>query len=218
MGWERAERTMESIEETVREMDEKYDANFGEWVRNEENLKVVATNFKKYIEEYSEETVVEVIKWVVKNWKLKSICTLLKELVLSDLFHELDALNADMGFKTDLRQKALLKQRKAEVLGRIQRKIRIVNGLIENWGCAHISEFIVSALPDLKKEEKKAFLLHLLKEFDHQKLTEVFVKIDSAIDWALKISIIKSNRSAARCAGAIDEESSTGSPLLKANI
>jgi hypothetical protein len=211
MGKEK-ERTMESIESTIREMDEKYDANFGEWVRNEENLKIVSLNFKKYLDEYDEAVIVEVVKWVVRRWKLKSICALLKDLLVSDLFHEVNDLGreAEKGL-----QKELLEKR-AEAMRRVERKMRIVKAVVGNWTSAHIAEFIALSIPGMTKEEKKVFLLALLREFSHQKLTELFVKIDSAIDWAMKISIIKSSKSSGPCRSPLEGENEDGSPLLNA--
>ena len=79
-------KTLESIEESIRLMDSIYDANFGEWIRNEQNCKVVGQNIKKYIGKYDDSDFIMVIKWIVKEWTLKGIMQFTKKFITDDLF------------------------------------------------------------------------------------------------------------------------------------
>ncbi|KAM0685986.1 hypothetical protein COBT_002797 [Conglomerata obtusa] len=71
---------IEEIEETVNFMDETYDANFGEWLRNEDNSRIVAHNLKKYVNKYTSHRFVTVLKFIVKDWTLRSIIILMKKI------------------------------------------------------------------------------------------------------------------------------------------
>ncbi|KAM0674549.1 hypothetical protein GVAV_002167 [Gurleya vavrai] len=68
------------IENTVNFMDTTYDANFGEWIRNEENARIVAHNLKKYVCKYPNEEFITVLKYIVRDWTLRSIIILIKKI------------------------------------------------------------------------------------------------------------------------------------------
>ncbi|KAI5179776.1 hypothetical protein NEOKW01_0239 [Nematocida sp. AWRm80] len=165
-------RTIEDIDATVKEMDCQYDANFGEWVRSEENLEIIVANFKKYLHQYTEQTFSEVLKWIVTGWKTSTRIVLLKKLLSKQLFRD----NTPSQLESS------------------RRIIRIIKSVIENWSPAQVSELIIEFLADMKKEEKRVFLLWLLEDFTHHKLTEIFIRIDNIVDWSLKISIIKNSK------------------------
>ncbi|KAI5186039.1 hypothetical protein NEHOM01_1242 [Nematocida homosporus] len=165
-------RSIQDIDSTIREMDQQYDANFGEWVRSEENLDILAANFKKYITEYTDDTFAAVLTWVTGQWKPLSKILLLKKLFAAGIFLCREKENSDTPRK----------------------KIQILKKVVEHWTPADVSDLIIEFLIDMQKEEKKLFLLWLLEDFDHRKLTEIFIRIDSIVDWSLKISIIKKSR------------------------
>lgn len=71
---------MSDIENSIKYMDETYDANFGDWIRNEENVRIVAHNLKKYVNLYSADKFIIVLKYVVKDWTLRSIIVLIKKI------------------------------------------------------------------------------------------------------------------------------------------
>lgn len=79
---------MEEIEHSINSMDSIYDANFGEWIRNENNCKIVGANIKKYMRVYKEADFLVVIKWIVKDWTLKNIITFTKKLITEELYTE----------------------------------------------------------------------------------------------------------------------------------
>lgn len=206
---------MEDIDNTVREMDDQYDANFGEWVRNEDNLKVVALNLKRYIKEYSEELIVEVIGWIVRHWRIRSTSHLLKELLIFDLFQEINK------FKEEVKERALhhalladRDEEKKRILSFFDMKIRIIRRVMEGWNSLFISEFISSSLLEFSKEEGKIFLLRFMREFKHKEIAEILMKTDTGVDWELKVRILKNSKSG-RAIGRV-EESPSESPLLPA--
>jgi len=165
-------RTAADIGATIQEMDQQYDANFGEWIRTEDNIDILAINLKRYIEEYNEETFAEVLKWITECWSLVSRIALLKKLFSSLIFRE-DTLQ-----QTEKSKKY----------------VKILKIATAVWSAAHLSELILEFLVDLRKEEKKTFLLWLLEDCSQKKLTEIFIRVDNIIDWSLKIAIIKNGK------------------------
>lgn len=169
-------RTVEDINTTIKEMDSEYDANFGEWVRSEENVEVLALNLKKYLNDYTESTYIEVLKWVTEEWQVISKIFLLKKILLPTIF----------------------KNNSCEEIKESKKSIRMIKKFTAEWSPLNTSELIVEFIEGMQKEEKRLFLLWILEDIDHQKLTEIFIRIDSLVDWALKISIIKNSRSLQR--------------------
>ena len=76
---------LKKIEQSINLMDETFDANFGDWIRNEDNCKIVGSNLKRYIEKYKISDFITVVKWIVKDWTLKSIILFSKKLIVDDL-------------------------------------------------------------------------------------------------------------------------------------
>ncbi|OAG29032.1 hypothetical protein NEDG_01171 [Nematocida displodere] len=166
-------RTVEDIDATIREMDNQYDANFGEWVRSEDNLDILATNLRGYLEEYTPETFAEVLKWITIKWKSSSRIFLLKLLFKEEVFKENHAASPKPTPRTNI----------------------ILKRVIDTWTNAQISDFLIEFLNGMGREEKRVFLFVIVENFTHQQLTEIFIRIDSIVDWSLKISIIKKGMS-----------------------
>ncbi|KAI5171166.1 hypothetical protein NEFER03_0568 [Nematocida sp. LUAm3] len=169
------ERTVADIEETIKEMDKQYDANFGEWVRNEDNLDLLSTNFKKYLYDYTEETFSEVLRWVTNSWTNTSKSILFKSLFIKDLFSD----NPSNPERTDLQSK----------------KIRMVKNMTEKWHSMDIAEFMLMCMSDLTGDtERQIYVLWMFEGVPSHKLTDIFVRIDKVLDWPMKVSIIKKNK------------------------
>ncbi|KAH9385902.1 uncharacterized protein NEMAJ01_0798 [Nematocida major] len=166
------QRTVRDVDRTIKGMDKEYDANFGEWVRSEENVDVIAMNLRKYLAEYAEATFSEVLKWITEEWAVSSKILLLHKIFGKQLFRDNSALEMKSS----------------------RRNVRIMKGIIDEWGPGNISELIIEFLTGMQKEEKKLFLLWALEDFEHEKLTEIFIRIDTIVDWSLKISIIKKSK------------------------
>lgn len=163
-------RTVEDIGSIIRDMDRKYDANFGTWVRGEENIDTIVFNLKKYIDKYSEQIFSEALKWITEKWRIESRIAFMKKLLSEQLFRD----NSET-------QKEVSK-----------RNIRILRNVLKAWKAAEVTELITSFLTGMEKEERKLFLLWVLEEFNHEQITEIFIRIDHLVDWSTKISILKS--------------------------
>lgn len=152
--------TLDQIEFVIKSMDQNYDANFGEWIRNEENCKIIAYHLKRYILEYPIEDFVVVFKWIVKDWTLRSIIILSKLMVVTDLNQEYD------------------------------RKIEILQGLIHTWHPAFIAEFIISTSKILAEPTKKIYIRELLENFEKNKVETILKEIGDKMDNDVKNSVL----------------------------
>lgn len=145
--------TLEKIEATICNMDQTYDANFGEWIRNEENCRIIAYHLKRYILEYPAHDFVVVLKWTVKDWTLRSIIILTKMMIIIDI---------EIHF---------------------EQKMDILQGLIFTWHPAFIAEFLISTSKILNDEKiKKSFMIKLLQEFDKHVIEAIIGEIGDKID------------------------------------
>ncbi|WUR04996.1 uncharacterized protein VNE69_11159 [Vairimorpha necatrix] len=79
--------SLDQIEKSILFMDDTYDANFGEWIRNEDNCRIIAFNMKKYLDKYPVSNMIVVIKWIVKDWTLKSIIIFTKKMLFEDIIN-----------------------------------------------------------------------------------------------------------------------------------
>lgn len=156
---------LKQIEDTIIYMDETYDANFGNWIRNEDNCKIVGCNLKRYVDSYRESEFITVLKWVVKDWTLRSIILLSKKLILEDL--------VGMG------EEAYAK------------RVRILSGLVYTWNPIFIAEFLLAGTAELTVAQKTDFMVHLLGVFDSKKLSEILSQLESKIDVQTKRELVR---------------------------
>ncbi|KAI5148768.1 hypothetical protein ENBRE01_0518 [Enteropsectra breve] len=161
---------LEKIEAHINAMDQKYDANFGEWIQNEDNCKIVGSNLKRYVEEYSISRFIAVTKWIIKDWTLKSIIQFTKKLITEDL-----------GMKTG---------------EEYWRRINILAGFIFTWDSVFITEFLLSLTSDFTTERKAQLLADILTLFEAQKFTEILSCLESKMDTKAKEMLIKKYRNA----------------------
>lgn len=148
--------TLDKIESVITNMDETYDANFGEWIRNEENCKIIAYHLKKYIIQYPSHDFVVVLKWIVKDWTLRSIIVLSKMMMVADIESE------------------------------FEKKIDILQGLVHTWHPAFISEFITSTCRLLDEPTKKIYIKKILENFETTRVQDILQEIGDKIEVCLK--------------------------------
>ena len=157
--------TTTRIESTVNSMDEIYDANFGEWIRNEENCKVVGTNLKKYLGEYKASSFITVVKWIVKDWTLRSIILFSRKLIIDDL----------MSLST----------------GAYIERIKILSGFIFTWNPIFIAEFLQATSMEFPLVRRADYYTDILSCFEEKKLSEILAHIEVKCDEELKSLIIR---------------------------
>lgn len=164
--------TLDQIEKSIMYMDDTYDANFGEWIRNEDNSRIVAYNMKKYVDTYSVSNVIVVIKWIVKDWTLKSIIIFTKKMLIEDI--------KMLTFKESDSEKE-----------KYFNRIRIVSGLIYTWNPLFISEFILSTTKYFTSEERTKLLKVLLDSLENNKLSDVLNHLNGKIDNKVRNELLK---------------------------
>ena len=156
---------LKKIEKSISQMDEMYDANFGEWIRNEDNCKIVGSNLKRYIEKYKISEFITVVKWIVKDWTLKSIILFSKKLILDDLF--------------------------TKTSEEYTRRIKIISGFIYTWNPIFISEFLMATAVDLTIEKRADFFVGIMSVFETKKLSEILSQIEGKTDQEMKNVLVK---------------------------
>ena len=151
---------LEKIESVISNMDETYDANFGDWIRNEENCKIIAYHLKKYVHLYPTHDFVVVLKWVVKDWTLRSIIILSKMMLISDIESE---------FET---------------------RIDILQGLIHTWHPAFVAEFIISTCKILDESIKTTYIRNIIENFNTDRVQNILKEIGDKMGSDFKESIL----------------------------
>lgn len=160
--------SLKQIEDTINFMDSTYDANFGNWIRNEDNCKIVAGNLKKYIECYRESEFITVLKWIVKEWTLRSIIVLTKKLFIEDL----GAVTPED----------------------YTRRIRILSGLVFTWSPLFISEFLLANTVEMRPIPRTDFMAGVLNVFDSAKLGDILGQIKGKMNVETQTELVKKLR------------------------
>ena len=155
---------LERIENTIEAMDEMYDANFGEWIRNEENCKIVGANLKRYMGRYRDSDFITVVKWIMKDWTLKSIIFFTRRLVGEDL------LSGDADQRT--------------------KYVRIITGFIYTWNPIFIAEFLMAITAGYPMKARAQIYVDVLVVFDARKLSEILTQIENKADDLFKSILI----------------------------
>ncbi|KAI4291760.1 hypothetical protein PAPHI01_1034 [Pancytospora philotis] len=156
---------LEEIEKSVSMMDDAYDANFGEWIRNEDNCKIVGANLKRYIDKYRASEFIVVVKWIVKDWTLKSIILFSKKLVVDDIFSHAPEEHA--------------------------RRVQIVSGFIYTWNPIFVAEFLLAVTMQMDTRQRVDLVSRLLNAFEPRKLSEILAQIEGKTDQETKELLVK---------------------------
>lgn len=151
---------LQDIDRVVNTMDETYDANFGDWIRNEDNCKIVGINMRKYVDEYNPSDFIVVVKWIVKDWTLKSIIIFSKKLIIDGL---------------------LSKTRKQYI-----QSIKIVTGFIYTWNPIFISEFLLASTREFPSKPRAAFFADVIQTFEKKKFNEILAQMECKLDEATR--------------------------------
>lgn len=160
--------TFTRITSSVKQMDETYDANFGEWIKNEENAKIIGFKLRIYVNEYDKSKLIIVVKWIVKDWTLRSIISLIKKMLIDVLI-----------------EKRIIDKK----------IVSIIAGLVYTWNVIFIGEFLLAIFKMLDKVEFKIkFVGMLLKDFDKDKINELLNHIKPKVDEKIAESILKCKR------------------------
>ncbi|KAI8145224.1 hypothetical protein BJV82DRAFT_497392, partial [Fennellomyces sp. T-0311] len=70
-----------NTQRSVERMDDMFNTTFATWVQAEENASTTASYLKRLAYEYPLERLIHVIKWIITDWRLQSIATLIKHVI-----------------------------------------------------------------------------------------------------------------------------------------
>lgn len=159
----------QTIEATVHAMDKLYDANFGDWIRNEENCKIIGANMRRYLSAYRESEFITVVKWIVRDWTLKSIILFTRRLLMVETpqTDQFDAQSGDLGIRT----------------------VKILSGFIYTWNPVFIAEFLLSVTASYTSDERASLIVDVLGAFEPRKLSEILSLLQTKADESLRRSL-----------------------------
>lgn len=156
-------RTLQDISYSLDEMDARYSAVFSEWVKDESNIPAYLDHYSKIANSYAREQIALSLKWLITDWKLKSIIKVVKGVTNS------------WENPTDL--------------GYIVKQIanRWKTGYVSELIIA-----ILGRWPDHKQDnitKKIAFFKTLMFDWNFSRITDIFIKLDRKLEWEVKSSI-----------------------------
>ena len=151
------------VERNLRFMDRQNEASFTDWIRNERNLTLSLPHIKRVMFDYAVERVINGLRWLIFEWRLASIATTIKYLLIDDIWsvksdHQTDLTEFDLAH-------CLCVAGQCYSISKIdfRNRIRIVMALIDGWTFEHVRElfhFLCSA--SCHSTSQSAFLLQAL--------------------------------------------------------
>jgi hypothetical protein len=125
------------VERNLRFMDQQNDANFTEWIRNEQNLGLSLPHLKRVMFDYGIDRIINGLKWLIYEWRLASIATTIKYLLIDDLWLNANPHPTDF----DLAHYLSVAGRCYSVSkAEFKNRVRIIMALVDGWNFEHVRE------------------------------------------------------------------------------
>ncbi|KAI9254833.1 hypothetical protein BY458DRAFT_520784 [Sporodiniella umbellata] len=163
------EDNWKDVYRNIKCMDQLYDASFYSWLKSEENVLVTAMYLHRIANEYPLERIVNALKWLISDWRLESISTLVRYVTV-DWCDQAG----------DLRRAHLLRH------------------LTYSWATQYTTTLITMVLSSApyassNTVERERFLRAFTQGWDFSKLSEFFMYLQSPanIDYKLKCIMLQ---------------------------
>jgi hypothetical protein len=152
-------------------MDFTYSAVFSTWIKSEENLPSAITHFCTVANEYPLERIILVLRWIIVDWKLKSIIALITSLTLNWTSEE----------SLGLLIKELAETWKAPYVA------ELAGSVMERW-----NQFDQNGhSTELSKTRKEKFLRTLMQNWNFTRIANFFFYFGSRVEWEIKSAIFR---------------------------
>lgn len=123
------------VERNLRLMDERNEAAFTDWIKNEQVLSLSLPHIKKIMWEYELDRIVNGLKWLIADWTLASIAATLKYLLIDDIWttqqHTQNSNINNLSIAGHSYQITKLEFRT---------RIKVIMALIDGWNFEHVKE------------------------------------------------------------------------------
>lgn len=127
------------VERNLRLMDQQNEANFTDWIRNEHNLTLSLVHLKRVMFDYQIDRIINGLKWLICEWKLASIATAIKYLLIDDIWTT-PTTTALSSADTDDLHLSVAGQLYSITKTDFRNRIRIIMELIDGWNFEHVRE------------------------------------------------------------------------------
>ncbi|KAG2200367.1 hypothetical protein INT47_002281 [Mucor saturninus] len=179
------EDNWKDVYRNIKCMDQLYDASFYSWLKSEENVLVTAMYLHRIANEYPLLRIINALKWLISDWRLESISTLVRHVTV-DWCDEAG----------DLRRAHLLRH------------------LTQSWATQYTTTLITMVLSSAPYTtgdsfQRERFLRAFTKEWDFSKLSEFFMYLQSPANIDYKVKCVMLQEAARR------ERETLGAKLLR---
>ena len=173
-------RSWKDVSCVIKSMDKLYDASFYSWVKSEDNIEMSVGHLKRVMVDYTAAQISQGIRWLIGDWTLGSITYLVKVMFIDDIW----TLQSKSKKRKSICQES-------EQCPEFQERIQIIQTLVLGWNANFIAELISSLVSGWSIEQKRIFLRSFTFDWSFQQLSEVFIYIGSAVEWATKVNMLK---------------------------
>lgn len=148
------------VERNLRLMDQQNEANFTDWIRDEHNLTLSLPHLRRVMFDYGVDRIINGLKWLIFEWRLASIATTIKYLLIDDIWTCPKSNPTDFDFAHYL---SVAGQCYSISKLNFRNRIRIIMALIDGWNFEHVRElFHFLCTASCTTTSQSAFLLQAL--------------------------------------------------------
>lgn len=161
-----------NVEKNLRIMDRQNEADFTNWIRNERNLTLSLPHLKRTMFDYDFDRIINGLKWLIFEWRLASIATTIKYLLIDDIWLSIP-LHENIHTTTNYSQHLCVAGACYSITKpEFRNRIGIVMALIDGWNFEHVRElFHFLCIASCTSTIQSAFLLQaLLLAFPEQSI------------------------------------------------
>ncbi|CAO3640195.1 unnamed protein product [Mucor hiemalis] len=169
-----SEDNWKDVYRNIKCMDQLYDASFYSWLKSEDNVLVTAMYLHRIANEYPLVRIINALKWLISDWRLESISTLVRHVTV-DWCDEAG----------DLRRAHLLRH------------------LTTSWATQYTTTLITTVLSSAPYAnstsfQRERFLRAFTKDWDFSKLSEFFMYLQSPANIDYKVKCVMLQEAARR--------------------
>ncbi|KAL1915164.1 uncharacterized protein VTP21DRAFT_7645 [Calcarisporiella thermophila] len=135
----------------IKRMDQLYDATFHSWVKAEENVLTTAMYLRRIANGYPMDRIVNALEWLMSEWRLESVCHLVRHLTLD--------WTGELGD---------------------EQKATLLRHITKSWSTQRTTNLVASLLslpPYLDPVPKDRFLRAFTAGWDFSRLSELFMHV-----------------------------------------
>ncbi|KAJ2696399.1 hypothetical protein H4218_004636 [Coemansia sp. IMI 209128] len=191
------EPAWQDVGANVLRMDSLYDASFHEWLKNEENVSIIASYLQRIANEYPMDRIINALRWLVSSWRVESTAVIVRHITADWAVPQAPPPKpaASAHFRLDLVPVPPPTAADPSMLSGEARRGVLVRELTKDWTCQQIAQLVGMLALTFWSERTylEAFLRTLVSDWDFCRLSSFFSFISGqlGLDYRVKVAMLQ---------------------------